>query len=68
MRDHGERAGVAAGLVGFSNSIIGAAVAPLTSVLFGTNIVGITTFMAILLFAGSALGLISMRKELALVH
>jgi MFS transporter, DHA1 family, multidrug resistance protein len=68
MRDHGERAGVAAGLVGFSNSIIGAAVAPLTSVLFGTTVQSVTAFMAILMFIGAALGLIAMRNEKPQLH
>ena len=68
MRDHAERAGVAAGLVGFSNSIVGAVVAPVTSILFGLHAVGITTFMAILLFAAAGLGLISLRKEVGVLH
>ena len=68
MRDHGERAGVAAGLLGFSNSIIGAAVAPITSLLFGLHVVGVTTFMSLLLAAAAALGLYSLRKEAPATH
>jgi len=68
MRDYADRAGVAAGLMGFSSSIFGAMTAPLTSVLFGTNVTGVTTFMVILLAAASTLGLVSLRKEVALAH
>jgi DHA1 family bicyclomycin/chloramphenicol resistance-like MFS transporter len=68
MRDHAERAGVAAGLVGFSNSIVGAVVAPITSLLFGLHVVGVTTFMSMLLFAAATLGLTSLRKEVGAAH
>jgi DHA1 family bicyclomycin/chloramphenicol resistance-like MFS transporter len=63
MRDHGERAGVAAGLLGFSNSILGALVAPITSLIFGLHIVGVTTFMSLLLATAAVLGLYSLRHE-----
>jgi DHA1 family bicyclomycin/chloramphenicol resistance-like MFS transporter len=63
MRDHAKHAGVAAGLVGFSNSIIGAVVAPITSILFGLHVVGVTTFMSMLLFAAALIGLTSLRNE-----
>ena len=68
MRDHGERAGVAAGLLGFSNSIIGAIVAPITSVLFGLHVIGVTTFMSLLLATATLLGLFSLRKEVGVMH
>ena len=68
MRDHGERAGTAAGLLGFSNSIFGAVAAPLTSVIFGLDVTGVTTFMSILIVMAVALGLISLRKEEGVVH
>jgi DHA1 family bicyclomycin/chloramphenicol resistance-like MFS transporter len=68
MRDYAERAGVAAGLMGFSSSLMGAIAAPLTSVLFGTDVTGVTTFMVILLFTAAVLGLYSLRKEVALGH
>ncbi len=68
MRDHAARAGVAAGLVGFSNSIVGAVVAPITSLLFGLHVVGVTTFMSLLLFAAAIIGLTSLRKETSVAH
>ena len=68
MRDHGERAGTAAGLIGFSNSLLGAIAAPLTSVLFGVTIVGVTTFMSVLLIAAVILGLTAMRNEQSVIH
>ena len=61
MRDYGERAGTAAGLIGFTNSIGGAIAAPLTSLFFGLDIVGVTLFMSILLVAGAAVGLLGLR-------
>ena len=63
MRDHGERAGTAAGLIGFSNSIVGAVAAPLTSIFFGLTVVGVTTFMSIFLVAAAVLGFVALRKE-----
>jgi MFS transporter, DHA1 family, multidrug resistance protein len=68
MRDHGDRAGTAAGLMGFTNSLGGAIAAPLTSMIFGLDIVGVTLFMSILLVAAAAVGLIGTRKEKAVVH
>ena len=68
MRDYGERAGTAAGLIGFTNSIGGAIAAPLTSLIFGLDIVGVTLFMSILLIAAATMGLLSTRKEAAVVH
>jgi sugar phosphate permease len=68
MRDHAERAGTAAGLIGFTNSLGGAIAAPLTSMIFGLDIVGVTLFMAILLVAAAVVGLIGTRKEKAVVH
>jgi DHA1 family bicyclomycin/chloramphenicol resistance-like MFS transporter len=68
MRDHGERAGTAAGLMGFTNSLAGAIAAPLTSMIFGLDIVGVTLFMSILLIAAAVIGLIGTRKEKAVVH
>jgi DHA1 family bicyclomycin/chloramphenicol resistance-like MFS transporter len=68
MRDHGERAGTAAGLIGFSNSIGGAIAAPLTSLIFGLDIVGVTLFMSILLVSAAVVGLIGTRKEKAVLH
>ncbi|MEO0024852.1 MAG: hypothetical protein RL196_1293 [Actinomycetota bacterium] len=68
MRDHGERAGVAAGLLGFSNSIVGAIVAPITSLLFGLHVIGVTTFMSLLLATATLLGLFSLRKEVGVMH
>jgi DHA1 family bicyclomycin/chloramphenicol resistance-like MFS transporter len=68
MRDHGERAGTAAGLLGFSNSIGGAIAAPLTSLIFGLDIVGVTLFMSILLVAAAVIGLIGTRHEKAVIH
>jgi DHA1 family bicyclomycin/chloramphenicol resistance-like MFS transporter len=63
MRDHGERAGTAAGLIGFSNSIFGAVAAPLTSVFFGLDVTGVTTFMSILIVIAVTIGLVSLRHE-----
>jgi len=68
MRDHGERAGTAAGLIGFSNSIGGAIAAPLTSLIFGLDIVGVTLFMSILLVTAAVVGLLGTRKEKAVLH
>ena len=68
MRDHGERAGTAAGLLGFSNSIGGAIAAPLTSLIFGLDIVGVTLFMSILLVTAAVIGLIGTRREKAVIH
>jgi len=68
MQKHGERAGVAAGLIGFSNSLFGALAAPLTSILFGLDVEGVSLFISILLLAAAALGLIGLRKEMAVVH
>ena len=68
MRDHGERAGTAAGLLGFGNSIGGAVAAPLTGVLFGLTLTGVTTFMTLLLLTASALGLFAMRNEKGVLH
>jgi MFS transporter, DHA1 family, multidrug resistance protein len=68
MRDHSERAGTAAGLIGFTNSLGGAIAAPLTSLIFGLDIVGVTLFMSILLVAAAAVGLFGTRHEKAPVH
>ena len=68
MRDHGERAGVAAGLAGFSGSIVGAIVAPITGLAFGLHVVGVTTFTSLLLIAAALLGLLSLRKEVGAPH
>jgi DHA1 family bicyclomycin/chloramphenicol resistance-like MFS transporter len=68
MRDHGERAGTAAGLLGFSNSIGGAIAAPLTSLIFGLDIRGVTSFMAILLVTAAIIGLLGSRKEKAVLQ
>ena len=68
MRDHGERAGTAAGLMGFTNSLGGAIAAPLTSMIFGLDIVGVTLFMSILLVAAAVMGLVGTRKEKAVLQ
>lgn len=68
MRDHGERAGTAAGLLGFSNSIFGAIAAPLTSIFFGLDVTGVTAFMSLLIVVAATLGLVALRKEKAVVH
>jgi DHA1 family bicyclomycin/chloramphenicol resistance-like MFS transporter len=68
MRDHAERAGTAAGLIGFTNSLGGAIAAPLTSVIFGLDVVGVTFFMAILLVTAAVVGLLGTRKEKAIIH
>ena len=68
MRDHAGRAGTAAGLLGFTNSLGGAIAAPLTSLIFGLDIVGVTLFMSILLVAAAVVGLVGVRSEKALVH
>lgn len=68
MRDHGERAGTAAGLMGFTNSLGGAIAAPLTSMIFGLDIVGVTLFMSILLVAAAVMGLLGTRKEKAVLQ
>jgi DHA1 family bicyclomycin/chloramphenicol resistance-like MFS transporter len=65
MRDHAARAGTAAGLVGFTNSLGGAIAAPLTSLFFGLDIVGVTLFMSILLVTAAAVGLLGTRNEKA---
>ena len=67
MRDHGARAGTAAGLIGFTNSIGGAIAAPLTSIFFGLDIFGVTLFMSILLVTAAVTGLIGVRKEKAVI-
>lgn len=68
MLHHGERAGVAAGLIGFTMSFGGAVATPITGVLFGINTAGMTAFMSILLISGAVLGLVGMRKELPIKH
>jgi sugar phosphate permease len=68
MRDHAARAGTAAGLIGFTNSLGGAIAAPLTSVFFGLDIAGVTLFMSILLVTAAAVGLYGTRNEKAPVH
>jgi len=68
MQEHAERAGVAAGLIGFASSLFGAIAAPLTSVFFGLDIVGVTTFMTILLAGAALLGFIGLRREQPVVH
>jgi DHA1 family bicyclomycin/chloramphenicol resistance-like MFS transporter len=68
MLHHGERAGVAAGLIGFAGSFGGAVATPITGILFGINGAGMTSFMAILLLAGAAIGLIGLRKEQPFKH
>ncbi len=68
MQAHGERAGTAAGLLGFSNSIGGAIAAPLTGAIFGLTMSGVTTFMSILIVIAVVLGLYAMRNEKGVVH
>ena len=68
MRDHAARAGTAAGLIGFTNSLGGAIAAPLTSLFFGLDIVGVTLFMSILLVTAAVVGLYGIRNERAVVH
>lgn len=68
MRDHAARAGTAAGLIGFTNSLGGAIAAPLTSLFFGLDIVGVTLFMSILLVTAAVVGLYGTRNERAVVH
>lgn len=68
MRDHAARAGTAAGLIGFTNSLGGAIAAPLTSLIFGLDIVGVTLFMSILLVTAAAVGLYGTRNEKAPAH
>lgn len=68
MQAHGERAGTAAGLLGFTNSLGGAIAAPLTGVLFGLSLAGVTTFMSILLISAVGIGLFAMRNEQGVVH
>lgn len=68
MTHHGERAGVAAGLIGFTMSFGGAIATPITGVLFGINTAGMTAFMSILLLTGALLGLVGLRKELPIKH
>jgi DHA1 family bicyclomycin/chloramphenicol resistance-like MFS transporter len=68
MLHHGERAGVAAGLIGFAGSFGGAVSTPITGILFGINGAGMTSFMAILLLCGAAIGLIGLRKEQPFKH
>lgn len=68
MLHHGERAGVAAGLIGFMMSLGGALATPITGILFGINTTGMTAFMSILLLTGAALGLFGMRKEQPIKH
>jgi DHA1 family bicyclomycin/chloramphenicol resistance-like MFS transporter len=68
MRDHAARAGTAAGLIGFTNSLGGAIAAPLTSMIFGLDVVGVTLFMSILLVTAAAVGLYGTRNEKASSH
>jgi DHA1 family bicyclomycin/chloramphenicol resistance-like MFS transporter len=68
MQAHGDRAGTAAGLLGFTNSLGGAVAAPLTGALFGLTMAGVTTFMSILLVCAIALGLLAMRNEKGAIH
>lgn len=62
MQAHGNRAGTAAGLLGFSVSLGGAISAPLAGTLFGLNLVGVTTYMSILLVVAGLLGLFAVRN------
>jgi ABC-type transport system involved in cytochrome c biogenesis permease component len=55
-------------LIGFTNSLGGAIAAPLTSVIFGLDVVGVTLFMSILLVTAASVGLIGTRKEKAPAH
>jgi sugar phosphate permease len=68
MQAHGERAGTAAGLLGFTNSIGGAIAAPLTGAIFGLTMAGVTSFMSMLLLVAVGLGLFAMRNEKDVVH
>ena len=68
MQAHGERAGTAAGLLGFSNSIGGAIAAPITGAIFGLTMAGVTTFMSILIIVAVAIGLFAMRNEKGVIH
>ena len=68
MQAHGERAGTAAGLLGFSNSIGGAIAAPITGAIFGLTMAGVTTFMSILIIIAVAIGLFAMRNEKGVIH
>ena len=68
MQKHGERAGVAAGIIGFSTSLFGALAAPLTSMIFGLDVVGVTLFMSILFIVAALLGFFGLRKEKAPKH
>lgn len=62
MQAHGDRAGTAAGLLGFTISLGGAIAAPLTGALFGLTLVGVTTFVSILLVVAAVIGLLAIRK------
>ncbi|WP_172956020.1 multidrug effflux MFS transporter [Rhodoluna limnophila] len=68
MREHAERAGVAAGLNGFATSLFGAMAAPLTSIVFGADVQGVGTFMSILLIAAALLGFFGLRNEVPVRH
>jgi DHA1 family bicyclomycin/chloramphenicol resistance-like MFS transporter len=63
LQDHAERAGSAAGIVGFFNAFFGAIIAPLTGVFFSVDLFGVSSFIAIVLIAAALVGLIGLRKE-----
>jgi len=65
MEDHGDRAGTAAGLLGFTISIGGAIAAPLTGIIFGLNLLGVSTFVSILLTVAALIGLMTVRRARA---
>lgn len=65
MEDHGDRAGTAAGLLGFTISIGGAIAAPLTGIFFGLNLFGVSTFVSILLTVAALIGLMTVRRARA---
>ncbi len=68
MKDHAERAGVAASMIGVSTSLFGAISAPLTSLVFGVDVFGVGTFMSIIIVMAAAVGFIGLRKEVAVRH
>lgn len=61
MEENGDRAGAAAGLLGFTMTLFGALSAPLTSVFFGTELFGMTGFMSIMILASVSFVLIGLR-------
>ena len=65
MHGHGARAGVAAGLVGFTMTLMGALAAPLPSTFFAATVAGLAGFMAIIMATNSVVTSWNLRRMAA---